>query len=187
MCMSITVSGIVSRRSSIKQPHGPPGERDIQELNPERRERILEITGWARLVPGSLNLEVSDDALELLLTLEPAITEPSGTIVYPAPYQHIPLLRKAYFYYLAEARAHGKQVDVVARRAEVPPYSVVELFAADSIRDVLEVGDGDIVEVALGLEDDLLQTMQRDAEENRRAFSRTPVRLTESVGLLALF
>jgi hypothetical protein len=37
---------------------GPPGEKAILKLNPERLERIVEATGWCNLEPGTLNLEL---------------------------------------------------------------------------------------------------------------------------------
>lgn len=169
--MAMTVTGVVSRRSSVENPVGPPGEKEIQALNPARKERILEYTGWAKLEPGSLNLDVAESVLDLLLSFDPAITEPGTTIIYPEAHKTIPLMRKAYFYYDAEARANGNSIPVLVRRAEVPPRAIVELFAPENIRTTLDVEDGDAVDIILGLEADLLEVIRRDSEDNWRFFS----------------
>jgi hypothetical protein len=53
-----SLTGFRTPVRSSKSPLGPPGERVILDLNPERRERILELTAWPSLYSGSLNLEV---------------------------------------------------------------------------------------------------------------------------------
>jgi hypothetical protein len=90
--------GMVSSRSSTSAA-GPPGEQVILELNPERREKLLELTSWRSLYPGTLNLEVDDAVLELLRDSETAWVEDAHEVRYPDSWQHIPKLRKAYLYY----------------------------------------------------------------------------------------
>ncbi|MEX5669787.1 hypothetical protein ABFV57_33580, partial [Pseudomonas neuropathica] len=37
---------------SSKSAEGPPGEREILKLNPERSDGILSLCGWSRIEPG---------------------------------------------------------------------------------------------------------------------------------------
>jgi len=62
------LSGRVQLRSSDRGRAGigPPGETEIQRLNPGRESRILRVTGWKTLARGSLNLVVEDDVIERL-------------------------------------------------------------------------------------------------------------------------
>jgi hypothetical protein len=59
--------GHVSYRSS-KGRSGPPGEKAVLELNPQRRRAILKATGWGDLEPGTLNLAVAQKMVEELLS-----------------------------------------------------------------------------------------------------------------------
>ena len=58
-------------RSSLPEAGGPPGESEILALNPQRKDGILKATGWEKLEPGSLNLDVSADVVEALGKLSP--------------------------------------------------------------------------------------------------------------------
>jgi len=127
--MPLKFEGIVRFRSSASPLVGPPGETQILALNPERATRILTSTGWDRLEPGSLNLEVPHTVIDALATLIPQLVEDAATISYPPPYEHIPSIRKAYWYYRAIAKAPGRRASVLVRRAQVPVLGTVELFA----------------------------------------------------------
>jgi hypothetical protein len=140
--------GVVSSRSS-KSTGGPPGERVILDLNPERREKLLELTSWRSLYPGTLNLEADATALDLLRESDPVWVEDARQVRYPDSWQHIPKLRKAYMYFEGTARSGSFSIDVLIRRAENPVPGRVELFAAESIRDALKVNDGDRITIEL--------------------------------------
>jgi hypothetical protein len=142
------INGLVRFRSSrIDGPNGPPGEAAILALNPQRRDAILKVTGWANLEPGSLNLEVADGVVDTLMSFEPSLIESGNSIVYPAPYQHIPRMRGEYYYFTACGTAHGISRYVLVRRAKTAIPRRLELFAATSLKNDLTVGDGDTVSV----------------------------------------
>jgi hypothetical protein len=67
------------RSSAGRQPGGPPGETEVLRLNPSRRTRILDATGWETLEPGSMNLAVSIRDFDALLSARPIITEQGKT------------------------------------------------------------------------------------------------------------
>ena len=144
-------SGRVQLRSSDhgRAGIGPPGETEIQRLNPGRESRILRVIGWKTLAHGSLNLVVDDDVIERLAGFEPTLEEPAAGIVYPSPYEHIPKIRKAYWYYAATARRDGKEESVLVRRAMVPLPRVVELFSAASLRDTFNLAPNDLIIVVV--------------------------------------
>jgi hypothetical protein len=131
---------------------GPPGEKEILRLNPQRRLTILEVTGWSRLENGSLNLSVNNHVVENLLVSKPAFVEKGESITYPEGYKHIPLVRKAYYYYRAVACANGLRHDVLVRRAQVALPGRVELFAENNLTQVFGLREGDAVEVELTAE-----------------------------------
>lgn len=145
----MTFAGRVSQRSSAAGggKGGPPGETPILALNPGRREAILRVTGWEILEPGSLNLEVADSVVTQLGEFEPTYVEPAAGVKYPAPYQSIPALRKAYWYYLAIARVGDTEEAVLVRRAENPLPGRVELFAAVSLTEKFNLKPNDAVTV----------------------------------------
>jgi Domain of unknown function DUF120 len=162
--------GMVSSRSSTSAA-GPPGEQVILELNPERREKLLELTFWRSLYPGTLNLEVDDAVLELLRDSETVWVEDAHEVRYPDSWQHIPKLRKAYLYYQGTARSAGFSIDVLIRRAENPVPGRVELFAPESIRRSLNINDGDRITIELDDSGEMLQNMKQDWREQHRFFS----------------
>ncbi len=166
----IKFTGVVTSRSS-KSNQGPPGEKAILELNPQRLEGILEKTGWHSVEPGTLNLRVDNAVLASLLHSTPVLIEKAETVIYPEPWKHIPAMRRAYLYYDATARAKGKTQAVLVRRAENPVAGRIELFADRNLRDFLAVKDGDCLEIEVANPDDLLDSMRRDWEEERRFFS----------------
>src|SRR6266516_3860580 len=128
--MLFTFEGLVQFRSSVSPGAGPPGEVQGLALNPERENRIRACTGWDRLEPGSLNLTVPNSVLDALMNLKPILVEDAAAIRYPAPYAHIPTLRKAYLYYSSTLKTPHHNVPVLVRRAQVPVPGRLELFAA---------------------------------------------------------
>jgi hypothetical protein len=144
-------SGRVQLRSSdsSRPGTGPPGEAEIQRLNPGRESVIRHITGWETLAPGSLNLVVEDAVVDSLARFEPTLEEPAAGIVYPPPYESIPKIRKAYWYYAATARRGKREEPVLVRRAIVPVRCVVELFSAVSLTETFKLVTNDIVTVEI--------------------------------------
>jgi hypothetical protein len=143
----LTFNGAVYFRSSLPNASGPPGEAAILALNPQRKERILAVTGWPNLEPGSLNLKVAADVLEALMDLQPAWIEDGSTVVYPASLSHIPKIRIAYLYFLGTAHARGKDYQVLVRRAQNPVPGTVELFASVELRTFFGLMSGDQIKV----------------------------------------
>ncbi len=144
------VTGKVKPRSTVN-PNGPPGEARILEYNPQRRDEILRRTGWPQLEPGSLNLQVPNNAAEDLLTLLPLWAEDGKSVIYPEQWRHIPIARKRYLYYRAKASAKGRDQDVLVRRALVPPYAgLMEVFAAVNLRTYFALADDDALELEIG-------------------------------------
>ncbi|MGN6228132.1 MAG: hypothetical protein ACTHNM_11930 [Dyella sp.] len=135
-----TFSAIVSSRSS-KKPDGPPGEKEILELNPARRERILQVTKWPNLFSGSLNLDVPDDCVHRLWLCTPVLWEDGADVQYPEKYAHIPRLRVGYLYFAGNLRNGQKTVPVLFRRAANPLPKRIEAFASQSLRDALSLSD----------------------------------------------
>ncbi len=126
---------------------GPPGETEIQRLNPSRASNILRVTGWKTLAGGSLNLAVEDAVIEALGRLRPTFEEPATSIIYPSPYERIPAIRKAYWYYAATARRANREESVLVRRAMVPVPRVVELLCAVSLREAFNLAADDVISV----------------------------------------
>lgn len=114
-------------------------------LNPERRDRILQATNWANVIPGSLNLEVSENSVHRLLLCAPVIREDGEKVRYPTAYADIPKLRVGYLYYTARLRKGDKVAAVLIRRAVNPLPTRVEAFSEQMLREVLELSDGEIV------------------------------------------
>jgi len=137
----IRFDGKVQFRSSVR-PSGPPGEAEVQRLNPQRVTQILEVTGWNSLEPGSLNLAVDDGVLDVLLEYTPALVEEGSSVNYPQKYQHIPTLRKAYYYYSGVASVGEKRHAVLVRRAFNPVPGRVELFASVKLTEYFGVTAG---------------------------------------------
>ena len=146
--LEVRFEGNVQSRSSADPNHGPPGESEIQRLNPSRRETILDITGWPDLEPGTLNLQVPNSVLDALDNIEPVWVEDCSRILYPKPYEHIPAKRVAYYYYLGETAIGELAQDILVRKAKVPVLERVELLAPIKLRKHLDLCDGD----SLGIE-----------------------------------
>jgi hypothetical protein len=139
------------RSSAGRQPGGPPGETEVLRLNPSRRTRILDATGWETLEPGSMNLAVSIRDFDALLSARPIITEPGKEIRYPHPFESIPITRVEYYYYRATATYAARSRPVLVRRPKIPSprAKVVELFAEVNLIAALGLKPGDIVSVEL--------------------------------------
>ena len=143
---TLTFRGTVNLRSSAGAG-GPPGETEILRLNPQRKDGILKATGWDKLEPGSLNLDVATNVVEELGKLAPLWTEDGSTVVYPAAYAHIPKTRAAYWYYSATASGTGKSQSVLVRRAKNPLPGRIELFAPIKLRSYFGLTAGDRLKV----------------------------------------
>ena len=129
------------------------------------------MTGWPSLYFGSLNLEVGDAVLDLLAQKEPDWCEDARHVRYPEQWQHIPAMRVAYWYYKATARSRGLSVEMLVRRAQKPVRGRVELFAPYSLRQMLELSDGDAVLIELDNSIAILKEMQMALGEERRFMS----------------
>lgn len=85
-------------------------------LNPQRRERILQATGWKDLVPGTLNLEVAEDSVHRLLLCTPVIREKGKDVKYPQQYVRIPTLRVGYLLLLGQNQERRKSRNTTVSR-----------------------------------------------------------------------
>jgi len=143
--------GIYNPRSSV-QPNSnqtAPSETKIQGRNPQRKTQILSMTGWPALFPGSLNLRVDSAVLDEL-EQHPVKWEESGSeVIYPAGWEHIPILRQAYWYYSATASRGEKSEPVLVRRPKRLGPHVVELFAPISLIEAFNLAPGETVHVEL--------------------------------------
>jgi hypothetical protein len=135
---------------------GPPGETEIQRLNPNRRAKILETTRWHVLESGSLNLDVESTVVQALSERRPVIQESVDDIVYPPPYEHIPRIRQGYRYFSGILRKGTETEPVLIRcalvppevgRGNAPPLFRIELFAATSLKTRFKLKPSDVVEV----------------------------------------
>lgn len=143
------IRGVVGFRSS-RSPEGPPGESEIQRLNPNRVELILGMTGWERLEAGSLNVECDQNVLiDVLDSRDPDLFEHPDSITYPSNYAHIPKLRKGYRYWHAIVSSYGKSEPCLVRRAVNPLKTRIELFAPVSLCETLNLNDRDEVLITL--------------------------------------
>lgn len=147
----MTFTGLVQFRSSFGPlaGTGPPGESAIQRLNPDRERRILAAVGWPTLASGTLNLEVDSSVLDTLGRLVPVVIEPASEIIYPVPFQHIPRMRRAYWYYTAFVSNLDLREPVLVRRAENPVPGRVELFSATPLTQLFGLTAGDLLTVEL--------------------------------------
>ena len=140
-------TGAVSSRSSTNPGQGPPGESEIQKLNPKRRETILATTGWPTLAAGSLNLVVNNNVIFDLEHLTPCWVEDATALNYPAPFEDVPRFRKAYWYYLGKATFSQLCQEVLVRRAQCPVPQTLELLAPVNIKTEFCVADKDILDI----------------------------------------
>ena len=136
---------VVGSRTSGGQVGGPPGESEVLALNPQRRDRILQATGWKDLVPGTLNLEVSEEPVHRLLLCTPLILEKGEDVKYPHQYAHIPKLRVGYLYYWARIKKDEKVEAVLIRRACNPLKNRLEVFSDSKLRRALSLSDRETI------------------------------------------
>lgn len=134
----------ISSRSSLHQS-GPPSETEILRLNPQRREMILNETGWEELYEGTLNLEIHKDVVNQLRKRKPTIRETGSSVTYPSKFQHIPKIRKVYLYFRGTISKGNHSEDVLFRTAINPLLNRIEAFAPMRLRDALNLEDGDQV------------------------------------------
>jgi hypothetical protein len=130
------LKGQVSIRSSRPGAGGPPGEKEILALNPQREKLILEQTGWQTLFHGSLNIECDESDLRSTLDRTcPLFLEPWQSVVYPEQYKHIPKMRDGYRYFPAILSIHGgpQHRKVLLRRAINPLQGRIEAFCDEQL------------------------------------------------------
>lgn len=142
--------GTVESRSSSAPVAGPPGEAEVLALNPTRRDRILQATGWKDLFPGTLNLKVTEDSVHRLLLCTPVVRERGDDAVYPPQYAHILKFRVGYLYFRARIKNGDRILSVLIRRACNPLPTRIEVFSELKLRDALAVSDGDSVVCEIG-------------------------------------
>jgi hypothetical protein len=143
----LAITGSVQFRSSLTEPPGPVGEKEILALNPQRAAHILGVTGWPTLEPGSLNLKVGPGVVEALGGLRPTWREDGSSVRYPAQYAHIPKMREAYLYFLGTAKRGDRSQEVLVRRAQKPLAGVIELFAPVNLTKLYGLVVGDEISV----------------------------------------
>ncbi|MGH7181298.1 MAG: hypothetical protein ACREJN_04900 [Nitrospiraceae bacterium] len=124
---------------------GPPHEAEVLAMNPGRRERILQTTGWQNLFPGSLNLKVTEDSVHRLLLCTAVICERGEDILYHPQYAKLMKLRVGYLYFRGRIKKGNVVSWVLIRRACNPLPTRVEAFSELKLREALEVSDGDTV------------------------------------------
>lgn len=146
--------GKVSSRSGNTPAHSisPPGERRLQELFPDRYEKIAHAAGWDRIHPGSLNVDVHKSFYDEVWGLRPAYKEPGDSVPYPAPFERIPVERREYRYYAGLILYEQKSAEVFFRRPLVASEGLsshnvwrFDVFAQISLRETLGVDDRNIV------------------------------------------
>jgi len=146
--MSVVLQGVVSSRSS-RGSGGPPGETEVMRLNPQREQKLLEITGWSRLAPGTLNVECSETGLaDVFARLKPLWHEPWESVTYPRKYRRIPQKRGGYLYYGAALVFAGQEAPIVVRRAVNPLKKRIEVYAETNLKEALGIADDDVVSIS---------------------------------------
>ncbi len=144
MSVKYELKGEVYSRSSKKES-GPPSEREILKLNPEREKALCKVFKWDSLEPGSLNLMIPDKKLKVLSGVQPVLTE--SDVKYPEGYEKIPLKRQPYLYYKCKVYNGKKKIKALARRASNPVKNCLEIFAEKNLRDKCKLKDGDSVTI----------------------------------------
>ena len=131
-------NGVAYSRVSLGED-SPPSETKIQCLNPQRTDKILEVTGWEILALGSFNLRVQPDVLEQLMKHAPAFYERWQDIRYPASDEKIPNEMGGYLYYYGIATMAERSNPVLVRRPYYSKLKVLELFSQSKLTDFFEV------------------------------------------------
>ena len=144
--MKLVFKAAVSSRTRGGPANGPPSETKISASNPERRATIMAATGWPDLVAGTLNLEVTAQSVEQLLSCVPLIREPWENVRgYVGIYAPIPKRRGGYLYYRATIRNGDNMAAALIRRPVNPFAPRVEAFSDQDLRKSLSISDGDSV------------------------------------------
>lgn len=118
-------------------------------LNPQREQKLLEITGWSRLAPGTLNVECNEaDLADVFARLEPLWREPWESVSYPRKYRRIPQKRGGYLYYGAALVFAAQELPVLVRRAANPLKKRIEVYAETSLKEALGIANDDVVSIS---------------------------------------
>jgi hypothetical protein len=133
--------GTVEQRSSVsrvRDPRDAPGEAEVLALNQQRRDAILQVTGWPTLFAGTLNLRVPEEYAHRILLCIPVIRERGEGVKYPDSHARIPKLRVGYLYFSGRITKGDLSRAVLFRRACNPlRKDLLEAFAEERLRDVL--------------------------------------------------
>jgi hypothetical protein len=147
------IAGVVRLRSSLlpesARKESPPGEAEVLRMNPHRADKLLAITGWSRLEPGTLNVVIAKELFDALLNIAPVWSEDGASITYPTRFAHIPKQRGPYLYYRARATAGERSEEVLLRRPQNAISTTIELYAPVKLMDSLTIGNGDSLTVEL--------------------------------------
>ena len=134
---TFTFTGVYEKRSS--KPSGnrpakdPAGEAKLLELNPDRVERLLGVTGWSAVV-GSLNLTVKASVVERLGRLCHLYFEDPSLIEYPEGEPNVAEWRGGYLYYRAVIATSNYEKEVLVRRAkELPLEGRIEVYSEERL------------------------------------------------------
>lgn len=146
----MTFSGEVQFRSSNAGVDKSFGEANLLRINPKRVELLLAKTGWSKLEPGSLNLKVDCSVVPRLAEIRELYFEEPTLIKYPDGTSRIPLERGGYLYYKALlSTGSGEQRVLVRRGRTVPLLRIVEAYAEVSLVEKFDLGEHDVVQVAV--------------------------------------
>lgn len=150
----VIFKGTVRRRSSANPPLQPEvaGEGEVFRCNPQRKNRIMEKTGWNTVFDGTLNLVADEGMLNHLKTICPLFFESPKDIKHPTN-QEIPVKRGGYNFFLATASVRDMTQEVLIRQACNPhDERCVELIAPIKLMDFFKIDDGDEIKVtAMGI------------------------------------
>jgi hypothetical protein len=142
----IKFDGEYYKRSSKEGYEGSvPSEREILELNPDRKHLICTSRSWDTLVPGTFNVRVTEEIQDEIRKFRPEITE--GKVKYPDKYASIAEKRGGYYYWKCKVYANGKKVRGLCRMAKNPVKGIVEVLSNKAIESTLDVKDGDKVKI----------------------------------------
>ena len=150
MVSSFEFQGKYQRRSSKLGARKIIGEKNILQINPGRVARLLEVTGWPDLYPGSLNLEVPIAVVTDLESLQELYFEHPQLIRYPEGLSNPAEKRGGYNYYWGKMTGSCDAQDILIRRAKVHPISNrVEAYAPIGLQEHFNLREGDTVTVTV--------------------------------------
>ena len=121
------------------------GDAEVLRLNPQRRDRILQATGWMNLFPGTLNLTVEKCFVHQILLCATAIRESGEDVKYPKNSRDIQMLRVGYLYFHGRISKDHMVEPVLIRRACNTQCLETTLEALSSLKlwDALKLSDED--------------------------------------------